>query len=324
MERENPITMCSKRATVIALVLTLMLAAAQGITAAPPQAKQKLVIAIQPTFNVAEMQDKAKPMEAYLEQKLGDVDVEIYVPLSQAGVVEALRFGHAQVAFLGPWTAELAVNMAGAELALAEIREVSIDGKKINATYYFSDWIVMPASPYKSLAELKGKRACFPSPVSGSGFVAPMGKLVQLGLLQKNANGEADPKQFFGEVLFAGGYGQCWQSLKSGQVDVAVMAGDVPEALYKDVMASTHQIEKQGPLPSHSVVIARQLQEPLRGRVIAAIAGLGAPEHRALMRQFISGIFVGFEPSNAARHLGAFRDYLALSGLQFTERINRR
>lgn len=298
-----------------------MLCCATPAVAAPPQ-KKKLVIAVQPTFAVAEMMEKVKPLEQYLEGRLGDVNVEIYIPLSQAGVIEALRFGHAHVAFMGPWAAQLAVEMAGATVELAEMREVLIDGKKTEAPYYFSYWVVPGDSAYKSLQELKGKRACFPSPVSGSGYVAPMGRMVELQMLGRSG-GEVDPRQFFGDVLFAGGYGQCWQAMQNGMVDVTIIAGDVPEKLYTEVLAKTRILEKQGPLPSHAVLAGRGLEEPLRSRAIEAIASLGAPEHRVTMRQFISGIFTGFRKSDAEQHLGMFRQYLGLTGLRFTERIGR-
>jgi ABC-type phosphate/phosphonate transport system substrate-binding protein len=76
-------------------------------------------------------------------------------------------------------------------------------------------------------------------------------------------------------------------------------------------------------MPSHAVLVSKELREPLRSRVIEAIAALGTPEHRELMRTFISGIFIRFERSNAEKHLAAFRRYLELTGLRFTERIGR-
>ena len=286
--------------------------------------KERLVIAIQPTQATAEMLEKAKPLERFLEEKLGGrVDVEVYVPLSQGGVIEALRFGQAQVAFMGAWPANLAVEIAGAELALAEVREVIIDDKKTEAPYYYSYWVVPKGSPYSSLNELRGKVACFPSPVSSSGYVAPLGRLIEIGLLPKPEKGEADARRFFREVLFGGGYQQCWEALKSGQVDVSVIAGDVSEKLYNEVLANTRVLEKQGPIPSHGVVISKSLKEPLRSQVVEAIQALGAPEYRDLMRGFISGIFVGFQKTDAQTHLATFKSYLEQSGLGFTERIGR-
>ncbi len=312
----------------LALILSVFALIFSSCTDSEPQAtptpqKQKLVIAFQPTLAAAEILEKSKPVEAFLESKLPNVDVEIYVPLSQGGVVEALRFGQAQVAFMGAWPASLAVDLAGAELVLAEIREVSIDNQKLEETYYFSYWIVPKDSQYQNLSQLKDKTACFPSAVSGSGYVGPMGKMIELGLLAKPTNGEADPKKFFKEVVFGGGYPQCWDALKKGQVDVTVIAGDVPEALYNEALANSKILEKQGPLPSHGVLLSKTLAEPLRSQVVTAIEGLSAPEHKALMRSFISGIFVGFKKTDAQTHLGAFRTYLEQTGLRFTERLGR-
>jgi len=97
----------------------------------------------------------------------------------------------------------------------------------------------------------------------------------------------------------------------------------VPEKLYTEVLAHTRALAQQGPIPSHGVVVSQALQEPLRARALDAIAALGAPEQRTLMRGFISSIFVGFQKVNAETHLGALKTYLQQSGLMFTERIGR-
>jgi phosphonate transport system substrate-binding protein len=148
-----------------------------------------------------------------------------------------------------------------------------------------------------------------------------MGRMAELNLIQVGKGKEADPKSFFKDVVFGGGYGQCWQALQQGQVDVSIIAGDVPEKLYKEVLAATRTIEQQGPIPSHAVVVSKELKEPLRSRAIGTITKLGEPEHQALMRSFISSIFVGFKPTTAAEHLGALNNYLKLVGLKYTERL---
>ncbi len=288
----------------------------------PALAQQKLIVAIQPTLASDEMLKKAKPLEKFLNKSLGNnIEVQVYVPSSYAAVVESLRFGHAHVAFMSAWPAQLAVQRGGAEVALAEIRQVIHGSEKVEAPHYYSYWIVPAQSPHENLKSLKGKSACFSSPISTSGFVAPMGRLAELNLIDTPEGKEADPKTFFKEVLFGGGYSQCWQALKQGQVDVTIIAGDVPEKLYKEVLASTRVIEQQGPIPSHAVVLSKELSQPLRSQVIGAISQLGDPEHRGLMRSFISSIFVGFKPTNAVEHLGSLTRYLKLARLKYTERL---
>ncbi len=299
------------------LPLLLVISATERVSA-----QGKLVVAIQPSVSSDDMLKKARPLEKFLRDGLGGkTDVQVYVPSSFAAVVESLRFGHAQVAFMSAWPAQLAVQLGGAEVALAEIREVLHGTKKVEAPYYFSYWIVQKDSSYQNLQALKGKTACFPSPISTSGYVAPIGRLAELNLIQTQERKEADPKTFFKEVLFGGGYGQCWQALKQGQVDTTVIAGDVPEKLYNEVLGATRIIETQGPIPSHAVVLSKELKDPLRSRAVQTVIQLGAPDQRELMRFFISSIFVGFKPTTAAEHLGSLNRYLKLANLKFTERL---
>ncbi|HXG36216.1 MAG TPA: phosphate/phosphite/phosphonate ABC transporter substrate-binding protein [Dehalococcoidia bacterium] len=282
---------------------------------------RKLVIAVQPTDTPERLSADAKDIEKFLAGKLGR-DVELIFPTSYAGVVEALRFGHADAAFMSAWPLALAQKRAGAEIVLAEVREVVIDQDKQEAPYYFSYWVVPTDSPTTRLEELRGKRVCFPSQLSTSGYVAPLARLIELGLVRPSSSGaEADPKQFFGEVSFAGGYAQCWEALKRGQVDGTVIAGDVSETLYREVLANTRVIEKQGPVPSHGVAFAKQLDPETRTQLKEALLELGKPEYRPLMRKFISAIFVGFKPTTADEHLGTLQRYLEATQLQFVERL---
>jgi phosphonate transport system substrate-binding protein len=130
-----------------------------------------------------------------------------------------------------------------------------------------------------------------------------------------------DPRRYFGQVTFAGGYAQAWEALKNGQVDVTVIAGDVPEALYRDVLAATTILAEQGPIPSHAVLFGSNLAEPRRAQFKAALLELGSDAHRPLMRKFISGIFVRFQETTAEAHLATLASSLDATGLRFTESL---
>jgi phosphonate transport system substrate-binding protein len=278
---------------------------------------ETLVIAVQPTSTAAELSADAEEIKRFLEERL-DVDVELTFPTSYAGVIEALRFGHADAAFMGAWPARLAADEAGAEVVLAEVREVIIGDEVQEAPYYYSYWVVPQDSSYDSLEDLRGKRAAFPSQLSTSGYVAPMARLVELGLVERDG-GEVDAEDFFGEVFFAGGYAQAWEALDAGQVDVTVIAGDVPQDLYREVLDNTRVIEEQGPVPSHAVVFSNDLEDPLRSQLRDALLELGAEENRELMRKFISGIFLRFEETTTEEHLGTLAQFLGATGYVFSE-----
>jgi phosphonate transport system substrate-binding protein len=276
-----------------------------------------IVIAVQPTSTAAELTADASEIEEFLEERL-DADVELNFPTTYAGVIEALRFGHADAAFMGAWPAALAVDEANAEVVLGEIRDVIIGDEHAEEPFYFSYWVVPTDSEYDSIEDLRGKRAAFPSQLSTSGFVAPMAKLVELGLIDPGDEG-VDPEGFFSEAFFAGGYAQAWAALEGGQVDVTVIAGDVPEDLYNEVLDNTRVLLEQGPVPSHAVVFSEDFEGPEREQLIEALLDLGDPQFRALMRRFISGIFIRFERTTSEEHLASLNSFLEATNLRFTE-----
>jgi phosphonate transport system substrate-binding protein len=310
------------RVRIALLVITsIVLAVCGAPQGATPQgaAKPKIVIAVQPTATAEQLSANAKDLGTFLTGKMGR-EVELVFPTTYAGVVESLRFGHAQAAFMSAWPARLAWKLAEGDVALAEIREVVIGQDKKEETFYFSYWVVPKNSTITKLEDLRGKRVAFPSQLSTSGYVAPLARLIELGLVAKPPAGkEADPKTFFGQVTFAGGYQQGWEALKAGQVDVAIIAGDVAEKLYREVLDGTKVVEQQGPVPSHSVVFAKQLDAQTKQQLKDALLELGKPEHRDLMRKFISGIFVGFKATTAEQHLAALAKYLDTTQLAFVE-----
>ncbi len=280
--------------------------------------EERLVIAIQPTSTPQQLQSQAKELEEFLERGLKK-DVEIFFPTSYAGVIEALRFGHADAAFMGSWPATIARHKAAVQVVLAEVRTVMIDEDQKEAPYYFSYWVVPQDSSYQRLAELKGRKAAFSSPLSSSGYVAPLSKLVELGLLNRHQDNPVEAKEFFSEVFFAGGYAQAWEALKSGQVNVIVMAGDVPEELYREVLDKTRILERQGPIPSHVVVVSKDLDEATKDQLVHSLLELNNTHDRDLMRKFVSGIFVRFEPATE-EHLQPLEKMLQLTGFEFIEK----
>ncbi|HUF00854.1 MAG TPA: phosphate/phosphite/phosphonate ABC transporter substrate-binding protein [Gaiellaceae bacterium] len=313
----------SLRARVSAALLGVLAILATACGAGGPLggSQDPITIAVQPTQTVAELTPSANEIADFLTQRVGR-KVELVFPTSYAGVVESLRFGHADAAFLSAWPARLAAKHAGADIGLAEVREVVIGQDKKNETFYFSYWVVLPTSTVTKLEDLRGKRVAFSSQLSTSGYVAPLARLVELGLVAKPAAGkEADPKTFFGEVLFAGGYSQAWTALKAGQVDVAIIAGDVSESLYREVLAGTKVVDQQGPVPSHAVAFSKDLDAATKTKLKEALLALGDEQHRPLMRKFISGIFVGFKETTAEEHLGALARFLDLTNLAFVESL---
>ena len=134
----------------------------------------KLVIGLLPGESAPTVMRLNEPLRIYLEKQLG-MPVELVVGANYAATSEALRFGHLDVAYLGPVTYILQSRRAHLE----PFARPSHAG--VGAT--FKAVIIVPAdSPAHTLADLKGKDIAFGDPASTSGTWVPRYQLLSAGL----------------------------------------------------------------------------------------------------------------------------------------------
>jgi phosphonate transport system substrate-binding protein len=160
------------------------------------------------------------------------------------------------------------------------------------------------------------------SETSVSGFIMPMHTMVKKGYINpidaKKRPIEL-PNQYFSEVIFAGGYAQCWEALKQGRVDVTVTAGDVPAKLYKEALENSKIIEENGPNPSHVVLISNALPKEVKKKLWNSLKDLNKEPEK--VQKFVSAIFVKFGVKKADDHLKPVVDALRDTGLDKVIRI---
>ena len=295
--------MLSIKTITVVLVVALMLGVA-GASACRPietEAPETLTIAFLPQEDPEKLLIEAEKIADFLSQRIG-VPVKAIVPLEYAAVVEALRGGHAQIAFLSARPAVLAHEMADAWIILGEIRR----GK----TYYYSQWYVRKDSGIETLRDLEGKTVAFSSPTSTSGYLCPIAKLVEGGLLER---GKADPKALFREVIFSGGYQQSLLALSRGEVDAAG-ASDYAFELYltPEERQQIKVIAKQGPVPVHGVAVLGSLPYSMVTRIQEALLEFNKPENLPLLKELYGA--EGFVPVTHSEHIGPVHKAAELTG----------
>jgi len=304
------------------VILVAGIFAAGMSTQVEAQRINKLVIVIQP-IPKDRVTTEAAELERFFESRL-NMDVEILYPDSNAAIVESMRFGHAHVA-LGVGSLVGAMIMKNADVMkppIVERRSIFIGDEPKVLSYYYSYFIVPKDSPYNTLDDLKDKRACFPSETSVSGFIMPMHTMVKKGYINPIDDKKKPielPNQYFSEVIFAGGYAQCWEALKQGRVDVTVTAGDVPAKLYKEALENSKIIEENGPNPSHVVLISNALPKDVKKKLWYALKDLNKEPEK--VQKFVSAIFVKFGVKKAEDHLEPVIDALRDTGLDNVIRI---
>lgn len=190
-------------------LLTLSLAAASSLTSFSASALDDLKIALIPSEDSRAMIKQSEALIKGLSDQLG-VKVEGFVATDYNGVIEALRAGHVDIAYLGPFSYVKAAEIADVEaFVVAETAEAG------DVAYHSQ--IIAPASAtdINTLKDLKDKNFAFVSPTSTSGYVFPYVGLKNEGI---------EPREYFKNVVYTGAHDANILAVKHGRVDAATVA----------------------------------------------------------------------------------------------------
>jgi phosphonate transport system substrate-binding protein len=206
-------------------------------------------------------------LSAYMGRELG-APFRVFRGSDYAAVVEALRAGHAELAYLGAASYGLARRVMGERVAPI-FRYIDNEGME----GYHSAMIVKADSPFRRIEDLRGRTLGFSDANSTSGFHVPGWFLRRNGM---------DPATFFSRTGFTGSHEQGVMAVINGTYDAAV----VP---YSNERRSTFQrmVEKGmipegavrvlwlSPLiPNAPIVVRMDLPEGFRRDVTAAFAAM--------------------------------------------------
>ena len=237
--------------------------------------EEPLVLAFIPQENPEKLIGDIAVITEYLEKEMG-IPVKGYVTQDHAAAVEALRSEEADISFMGGLPYVLAHDRIGAEVILSEVYRGS--------TTYRGRIFVLKDSGIEKVSDLKGKSIAFADPISESGYIYPLEIIVEAGLLKR---GE-DPKKFFGNVYFAGGYQQAIQAMANGLVDAAGVSQFAEFLLTPEQLTKVTWIAESKPIPSHLVCARRGLDEDQVDAFKEAMLKLNEPEYKYLLKHVYS------------------------------------
>ncbi len=236
-----------------------------------PEMPETLTFAFQPQENPDALAPDVEALADYMTEKT-DIKSEVFLPTSYASVVEALRSDNADVAYFSGWPYLVAHREAGVELVAAEVRNGN--------PFYHSQWYVAKDSGIETLSDLKGKSVAFTSPTSTSGYLFPVAKMIEETEMETGG----DPKKFFSQVIYAGGYEQALKSLVHGKVDAAAVSDYAfDQYLTEDERAGIRVLSRQGPVPTHGIAVRSELPDEVKDKIKTAILDLNKPENQALL-----------------------------------------
>jgi len=270
-----------------------------------------ITIGFIPVEKADELTPKAEALEKFLEKKLG-VDVEIVVPTNYETIIEGMRFGHVDAAFMDTGPAWITHQRTGAEAVLAEL----VAGK---VNYQATVWTLADNDSINSLEDTVGKRVAFTSITGSSGFVRPMGTLVTEGHVIIEGDDivalESALAKNFESYTFAGGYKAALQLLLNGNVDVA-FGSDIAPKKYLELedQAKLRPVTTIGPVPSHVFMVNADMSEFTRDALVDALIELNYDENNSILQDLYGA--EALVPTTTTMHIGDFGSFIdALTGL---------
>ena len=272
---------------------------------------ETLTIGFIPVEKADELTPKAQALEVFLENELG-VDVEIVVPSGYEAIIEGMRFGHIDAAFMDTGPAWITHHRTGAEAVLAEL----VAGK---VNYQATVWTLAENDSIQSIEDTIGKRVAFTSITGSSGFVRPMGTLVTEGHVTIEGDDivalQSALTNNFESHTFAGGYKAALELLLLEQVDVA-FGSDIAPKKYLDLedQAKLRPVTTIGPVPSHVFMVNSDMSEPTRDALVSTLIKLNYDENNSILKDLYGA--EALVPTTTSMHIGEFGDYInALTGL---------
>lgn len=281
----------------------------------PVAGSDSITIGFIPVEKAEELTPKAEALQEYLEATLG-VPVEISIPTNYEAIIEGLRFGHIDAAFMDTGPGWIAHQLSGAEVAMAEVK------KNGEISYQATVWVRADNTDIDSIEDTLGKKVAFTSQTGSSGFVRPFGSLVANGHVDVNGDdvialNEAVNSAFEAHT-FAGGYAAALALLVSGEVDVA-FGSDIAPQLYltPEEQGIIKAATTLGPVPSHVFVVSDSMSTNTRNALVNALIGLNYDANNQILRDLYGA--QALLPTTTTLHIGSFGDYLdALPGLSQT------
>jgi phosphonate transport system substrate-binding protein len=254
-----------------------------ALSASQVWAKDKLTIGLIPSEDSQAMIESSKQVLDDLQAKIG-MPVVPFVATDYNGIIEALRSGKLDVAYLGPFSYVLATSVADVEAFSVAVT------KKTGQSAYKSVILARKDSGIHSLADLKGHTFAFVDPSSASGHLFPKAGLEQAGFA---------PDTLFKRVIFSGSHDASILAVQNKKVDAAAVADRIfASAVAKGVVKQDdfEIVWSSKPIPESPMVWRKALDPELKKKVAEALASIKDVPWGD------QGVLNGFQPTTDASY----------------------
>ncbi len=225
--------------------------------------KKTFTIAYAPNESTTDSTDArstlAKDLGKVINMEVKEIQASDYT-----AIIEALRTGKADMAYMGT----LAVAMGAERAGVTPIVMKAPNGDKAQAVYHSVFVTQKDNSEINSIKDFKGKTIAFVDPDSTSGNLVPTSEIMKafpdLHLTNEkiHTNGE-----FFEAVSFSGKHQAGLQAVIKGDVDIVPISDQIMASEFKNGNADENAVKvvhSSAAIPAEAMVVSKTVNEDLK------------------------------------------------------------
>lgn len=225
--------------------------------------KKTFTIAYAPNESTTDSTDArstlAKDLGKVINMEVKEIQASDYT-----AIIEALRTGKADMAYMGA----LAVAMGAERAGVTPIVMKAPNGDKAQAVYHSVFVTQKDNSEINSIKDFKGKTIAFVDPDSTSGNLVPTSEIMKafpdLHLTNEkiHTNGE-----FFEAVSFSGKHQAGLQAVIKGDVDIVPISDQIMASEFKNGNAAENAVKvvhSSAAIPAEAMVVSKTVNEDLK------------------------------------------------------------
>lgn len=225
--------------------------------------KKTFTIAYAPNESTTDSTDArstlAKDLGKVINMEVKEIQASDYT-----AIIEALRTGKADMAYMGA----LAVAMGAERAGVTPIVMKAPNGDKAQAVYHSVFVTQKDNNEINSIKDFKGKTIAFVDPDSTSGNLVPTSEIIKafpdLHLTNEkiHTNGE-----FFEAVSFSGKHQAGLQAVIKGDVDIVPISDQIMASEFKNGNADENAVKvvhSSAAIPAEAMVVSKTVNEDLK------------------------------------------------------------
>ncbi len=247
----------------LALLITTVVAIGAVGCSKSGEAKKSddtFVIAYAPNESSEQSADARNGIAKDLSEVLG-VEVEEIQATDYNAIIEALRTGKADMAYMGALSVALAAERAEVEPIVMKAE----NGDKEQAVYHSVFITNSENNDINSIQDIKGKTMAFVDPDSTSGNLVPTSEIMN-AFPDDNLNSDIlhTNGEFFEAVSYSGKHQAGLQAVIKGDVDVAPISDQILASEIKNGNANESDIKiihESAAIPAEAVVVSKDMDE---------------------------------------------------------------